>query len=865
MARGATDKAGFLRRLLPWGKANAIPFTEIFGRFQSILQKNTAAMEIIGDMGSKLGGEFIFDKKYLTDSARQVSEVVRSSAYDLNFITGNKYLEVYDVLENLSMELEMELAGKIVVRQRQNIYRLEHIGENMEDVVGLKAYNLARLARLPRINVQPGFAVSLAGFRGYLAYNNLFEKIEALIADCASGRRGLESASQAIRLAILGGDIQPDLRREILSAAEGLCEGSAERCYFAVRSSALGEDGDLSFAGIHDSFLNVPFRELLSNYKKVLASLYSPASLEYRLHKRLLPMEMAMPVLYQAMVNSRSSGVIFTLDPVDPQGQDCLISASWGLGRTVVEGLESGDSYRVTRQPPHAVVDQRIGHKSSMLVPRQAGPLREVAEPEQDRPCLSKEQAAELAGLALTLERFFKRPLDIEWSLDHEERLWVLQARSLGGVKASSGRARSPELKGLVAGHQVLMAEQGAIAYRGIGAGPVSLVEEGDDLGLVPAGAVVVSRYSSPWLAKAIPRASAVLTDVGSVTGHMATVAREFRVPAIVDMGDATKTLTPGQEVTVDAERNVVYAGRIEELLHHHLLEAAGFETTYEFQLLRRLLKKISPLTLTDPESPEFTARRAQTLHDVIRFVHEKAVQALLEVGRAPWDMQRRGGKRLKSSLPLDLVLIDVGGGLTEEARNRSQVTPEQIASAPMQALWRGLTAPGAWSTEPIPVDFRGLMASLTRTRSAQVDGAAAGLNLAVVGSNYLNLSLRVGYHFTVVDSYLGPLPNYNYIYFRFMGGVTDMARRSRRAILLSSILDESSFKVEIKGDLVVARVKKMSQERTGELLLLLGRLIGFVRQLDVRMTDDAAIGLYFSQFMGLGQDEPGKTASHGE
>lgn len=853
---------GILRRLLPWGKGEDIPFAEIFGRFQSILQKNTTAMEIIADMGSKLGGEFIFDKKYLNDSVRQVSEAVRSSAYDLNFITGNRHLEVYDVLENLSMELEMELAGKIVVRERRHIHRLGEIAENLDDVVGLKAYNLSRLARMPQVNVPPGFVVGIAGFRGYLAYNNLFEKIEGLIQECATGHRSQESASQAIRLAILGGDIPPDLRREILFAAEAVCGGAPERSYFSVRSSAVGEDGDLSFAGIHDTFLNVPFRELLSNYKKVLASLYSPASLAYRLGKRLLPMEMAMPVLYQVMVNSRVAGVIYTLDPVDPQRQECLISASWGLGRTVVDGADAVDTYRVSRQAPHALLEQRIGHKVSMLAALEAGPPREVAGAEQDQPCLGEMEIGELTALALGLERFFKRPLDIEWSLDQEGRLWLLQSRSLGAQKG--GRARSRELKGRLADHAVLLKDQGVIAYRGIGAGPVCLVDEGDDLNQVPAGAVVVAHYSSPWLAKAIPRASAVLTDVGSTTGHMATVAREFRVPAIVDTGSATQTLRPGQEVTVDAERNVVYLGRIEELLHHQLLEAASFETTYEFQLLRRLLRKISPLTLTDPESPEFSARRCQTLHDVIRFVHEKAVQALVEVGKTP-NLQRRGGKRLKSSLPLDMVMIDVGGGLAPEALGKNQVTPEDIASIPMLALWEGLNSPHAWSTEPIAVDFKGLMASLTRTRPAQLDGADTGLNLAVVGSNYLNLSLRVGYHFSVVDAYLGPMPNYNYVYFRFMGGVTDISRRSRRAALLSTILEESSFKVELNGDLVVARSKKMSQERTRELLVLLGRLIGFARQLDVLMKDDAAIDVYFQQFMGQPKDRQGELLGHGE
>ncbi|MFH1033527.1 MAG: PEP/pyruvate-binding domain-containing protein [Pseudomonadota bacterium] len=863
MAGGPIRGQGLLQRLLFWRKREGVPFAEIFGRFQSILQKNTRAMEIIGDMGGKLGGEFIFDKKYLMDCAAQIGEVTRDSAFDLNFITGNRYLEVYEVLENLGKELELELAGKIVVHQRQNIYRLEDIAENMEDVVGNKAYNLSRVAMLPYVRVPSGFVVTIAGFRGYLAYNNLFEKIEALVAECAQGGRGLDSISQAIRLMVLGGDIQPELRREILSAAEGICQANPERCFFSVRSSALGEDGDLSFAGIHDSFMNVPFRELLSNYKKVLASLYSPASLEYRLKKRLLPMEMAMPVLYQVMVNSRVAGVVFTLDPADPGRQECLVSASWGLGRVVVEGMVSVDNHWVSRQSPHLVREEQIGHKVAMLAPLEAGPPREVAAGDQDRSCLSPPEIADLAELALTLERFFKRPLDIEWSQDQDHLVWLLQARSLGVQRAS--RARGPELTSLLAGRAELMRERGVIAYRGIGAGPVCLVEEGDDLNLVPGGAVVVARYSSPWLAKVIPRVSAIITDVGSTTGHLATVAREFHVPAIVDAQIASKVLKPGQEVTVDAERNVVYEGRIEELLHHQLLESAAFETTYEFQLLRRLLKRISPLTLTDPQSPEFAPDRCQTFHDVVRFIHEKAVQALVEVGKDPWDIQRRGGKRLLSSLPLDLVLIDVGGGLVAEAQSQPQVAPEQLASEPMLALWQGLTNPQAWSTDPLPVDFKGLMASLTRTRPADLSQASSGLNLAVLGSNYLNMSLRVGYHFTVVDAYLGPMSTYNYIYFRFMGGVTDLTRRSRRAMLLSAILEESGFKVEVTGDLVVARVKKMSQEHTRELLVLLGHLIGFARQLDIMMKDDSAIDTYFERFMDQQHNLQGGPFARGE
>ena len=469
---------------------------------------------------------------------------------------------------------------------------------------------------------------------------------------------------------------------------------------------------------------------------------------------------------------------------------------------------------------------------------------------------LTPEEASTIVETALIMERFFKRPLDIEWSFDDEGSLWILQARPLGlhGV----GRARSPELKNLLRQHKVFMEDQGVIAYRGVGAGQVWLANDLQNLDEFPSGGGLVSHYALPILAKAIPRASAVITDMGSPTGHMATVAREFRVPTIVDTGSATETLQPGQEVTVDAERNVVYEGRINELLHHQLLERASFETTYEFQLLRRLLKRIGPLTLVDPDSSDFTPKGCRTFHDVMRFVHEKAIQSLVQVAEDPGALLSRGGKRLKAQIPLNLILIDVGGGLEDSVGKASSVVPEQITSLPMNALWAGMGSSDAWNTEPISADFKGLMSSLTRTQAAAVSGnALTGLNVAVLGAQYLNLTLRVGYHFTVVDANMGPQSEKNSIFFRFIGGATDISRRSRRATLLISILEKIGFKTEGKGDLVIARAADFTQEQTEKHLYLLGRLIGFVRQLDILMTDDTAVDVYFNKFMSANNINP--------
>ena len=846
-----------LKKAIRWRQHPPAPLNDLFVRFQQILEENNTALKMIADMEDKLGGEYVFDRKFLEDAVKNIKEVVLRSAVNFNYISNNKYLEIYSVIQSLGKQLQLELAGQIVIPGSQEILSMAEITAAMKDAVGNKAYNLSRVMTLPNANVPSGFVVTIAGFRKYLSYNNLFDKIEGLLDPSRNNGRSLESISQSIRLLILGGDIPPDLRRDILKAAEKIGPENPETAFYSVRSSAVGEDGEMSFAGLHDSFLNVPFRELLSSFKKVLAGIYNPASLEYRANRQVPSTDLAMAVLYQQMVSSRVAGVAYTIDPNAPREEVSLLGACWGLGKVVVEGRGAVDMFRVSRHPPYSVIDSRISEKKWMITPFETAQNVEVPPELRKQPCLTPQEASFIAETALTLERFFKRPMDIEWSLDAGGRLWILQARPLG--ISGGGHARSPELKNLLQRQTVLMENQGVIAYRGIGAGPVWLVEGDESLSRFPSGAVLVSRYAIPLLARVIPRASAVITDMGSPTGHMATVAREFRVPTIVDAGNATEILAPGQEITLDAERNVVYAGRIDGLLHHQLLDQASFETTYEFQLLRRLLNRIAPLTLIDPESPDFTAQGCQTFHDVLRFIHEKSTQSLVQIAEDPKFLRARGGKRLKADIPLNLILIDIGGGIDEGVHKAGWVLPEQITSLPMKALWEGLSSPDAWSTHPISADFKGLMSSLTRTQSSAISGQGmAGLNVAMLGATYLNLSLRVGYHFTVVDACLSPLPEKNSIFFRFLGGATDITRRSRRAALLLSIMEKIGFKVEGKGDLVIARAVNSTMEQGKDYLYLIGRLIGFARQLDILMTDDTSVNLHFQRFMAACHMNPG-------
>jgi len=345
-------------------------------------------------------------------------------------------------------------------------------------------------------------------------------------------------------------------------------------------------------------------------------------------------------------------------------------------------------------------------------------------------------------------------------------------------------------------------------------------------------------------------RASAVLTDVGTTTGHLAAIAREFRVPTILDTEIATQVLSDAGEVTVDAEENVVFGGRVDELIHYQILRSSSYSETAEFRLLRRMLKSIAPLNLNDPQSPSFVPEKCQTYHDIIRFAHEKAVEQLTE---GYWVRPSKGSstvRRLELEIPLDLILIDLGGGLRIREDTRTAKI-EDVTSAPLLALLEGLTTEGVWATGAADMDLDGFLSSATRSVSLTTPLATRPeQNLAIVSAQYLNLSLKLGYHFNIVDCYLTQTRNDNFIYFRFAGGVTGIDRRSRRATLLKRILEKHDFIVEGKGDLVIGRIKKVSFETMVERLEMIGRLIGFTRQLDIHLKSDGLVERCVERFL---------------
>ena len=829
-------KEKFFSKRPPTGE---IAFRSVFTRFRELLDNNNRALEIIVDMEEKLSGDYIFDKAYIINSYNELADTVYKVIYNLNITSSNKYIKLYERFENINTQLRALIEGKTYTLTEDLVIPIEDLNEAIADIVGNKAARLGEVRNKLNYPIPDGFAITITAYKRFLDYNELSERIEELLKRWdTEGEENTEEIANEIRSLFIKAELPPDLKVEMEKAIHKIARH--KNVLFALVSSAVGEDSEYSFAGQFESELNVPKDESFNAYKKVLASLFSPRAMTYAYHKGFSPLELPMAVLCVEMIAASVSGVIYTIDPTDPSSNTLLINANWGLGKTVVEGSVSLDRFKISRDPPYPIMEKKISSKKRMLLAQPGGGTIETEAPAS--PCLTEEQIKELVEMALNIERYFKKPQDIEWSYDQKGKLYILQTRPLQGITQPSNT--SVGLSVLRDKYRVLLEKKGVIAQRGIAVGRVFIAETDENVANFAQGEVLVTRKTSPLFGRIMHKVAAIITDIGSPTGHMASLAREFRVPAIVDTGIATQVLKNGIEVTVDAEENVIYEGIVKELLDYYLTKEIPFKDTREYRLLKQILSRVAPLNLTDPNDPNFNPEGCHSFHDILRFAHEKAVAEVIElhIDKTAWE--NVPAKKLKTQIPLDLVLIDLGGGLSPEAEKNTSISPQDITSLPMLALWKGLSVPGVWLTEPVSVTMTSTLQGLSTAPRY------LGVNLAVVSREYLNLSLRLGYHFNMVDTYMSDNMVDNYIYFRFLGGVTEITRRTRRAQLLSKILGTYDFKVDTKADLVVARIREIGKKDVEGRLEMIGRLIGFTRQLDVMLKSDKAIDYYVGQFL---------------
>ncbi|MDO4705554.1 MAG: phosphoenolpyruvate synthase [Comamonadaceae bacterium] len=451
------------------------------------------------------------------------------------------------------------------------------------EVVGGKNASLGEMiSQLPQgVRVPTGFATTAHAFREFLKHGGLAEKIsQRLAALNVDDVRALAEAGAEIRHMVESQPFAPELEKAIRDAFAALSAGN-DQASFAVRSSATAEDlPDASFAGQQETFLNVVgIEDVLAKTREVFASLYNDRAISYRVHKGFAHDVVALSVGVQRMVRSDkgAAGVMFTIDTESGFDQVVFITASYGLGETVVQGAVNPDEFYVhkpgLKAGRQALIRRNLGSKLIQMVfssPEEkaaTGKLVQTVDVPaemRNRYALTDAEVHELARYALIIEEHYGRPMDIEWGKDGADgQLYILQARP---ETVKSQQKDKAEQRYKLLGTGPVLSEGRAIGQK-IGTGPVRLVNDIAEMERVQPGDVLVTDMTDPNWEPVMKRASAIVTNRGGRTCHAAIIARELGIPAVVGCGDATAKLKDGTLVTVscaEGDTGRIYDGLLE-------------------------------------------------------------------------------------------------------------------------------------------------------------------------------------------------------------------------------------------------------------------------------------------------------------
>ena len=458
----------------------------------------------------------------------------------------------------------------------------------IEDVplVGGKNASLGEMYRelTPQgVRVPDGFAITAQAYWYVLQQAGIVARLRETLAGLRSDDvKDLASRGMQARELVYGAPLPADLRQEILRAYRELREEYGTGLSVAVRSSATAEDlPDVSFAGMHESFLNIQGEEpLLDACRRCFASLFTDRAIHYRIDEGFDHFKVALSIGVMKMVRSdlAASGVIFSLDTESGFPDVVFITGAYGLGENIVQGAVDPDEFYVfkpTFEAGHRVVLCRsLGSKKMKMIYAEGGSrltTRNVPTPNaaRSRFCVSDEEALTLADYAIRIERHYSakahrpRPMDMEWAKDGiDGQLYIVQARP--ETVASQKRSNVLEIYGIKGSGEVLAS--GRSVGEKIAVGEVRIVHDLAHLAEFRPGEVLVADTTTPDWEPVMKTAGAVVTNRGGRTCHAAIVARELGIPAIVGTDTATSMLKRGEPVTVScAEGDIgrVYRGRI--------------------------------------------------------------------------------------------------------------------------------------------------------------------------------------------------------------------------------------------------------------------------------------------------------------
>ena len=511
----------------------------------------------------------------------------------------------------------------------------------------------------------------------------LKQALEICLRDAdPSDHLNLNSRAALARSLVRETPVPESIKSAIATEYGKLCEMYAPGVDVAVRSSATTEDSaEASFAGQYESYLNVSGeQDIIEKWRRCVASMFTERAIGYHLEHKMHPLDSAIAVVVMKMARSDKacSGVMFTIDPDSGHEGVIHIGSAYGLGELVVQGVVSPDTFTVwkegLRRDKFPIVHRTLGSKDQMMVYHEeaANEVQSIAVPFEDRRrwSLTREECVELAHMALKIEDYFQRPMDIEWAKDGiNDELYIVQARpETIHSKAHNSKMIVYKIDEILAQQMKddgrVMATGQAVGKR-IGTGKVRLyrtygeVLEGKrelrkmldsgmsreeispELSVFDDGDVLVTEMTTPDWEPLMKQASLIITRKGGRTSHAAIIAREFGIPAIVGCSDAMDLPNFSQVTGSCAEGDVgyVYAGEVP-----FEVEEVSFDETLELKTKIKLNVGFPTKSLADSRLPvdgvglariEFILSSELGIHP-LAFVHHAAMKSYVDSGVLP-------------------------------------------------------------------------------------------------------------------------------------------------------------------------------------------------------------------------------------
>lgn len=507
-----------------------------------------------------------------------------------------------------------------------------------------------------------------------------------------------------------------------------------------------------------------------------------------------------------------------------------------GLGILAVNGAAPVDIYRVDRDDPGDTIAQ-LARKTRRATADPSGGVRReaIAPDEQKRPVLAPAPLARLARLALAAEALAGSCRDLEYAVDGQDRVWLLQSRP---AKIVWGKHRPT-------GGPVELYRGGMAASPGRCLGRVRHVPgKANRPEPLPGPFIAVLSSALPEAGHWLAQWQGLVVSGGSGAETLPGEARAWGRPLLTRATGALEALPDGGLAVLDAGGTLVQAvspavGAIEDLLLPPPQARPRPPSVYLSPARARIRDLVVPLSDGSVQGPAASALECRSLRDIIRFARETAVLSLWPDANGQSEAAFAQARLLDGPAPFALMIIDLGGGLREDAADRP-LTPEALASLPLAALWRGLAARERSEGDSAPDPGRpdgGEGAPASTPDRAVLDQAPC----ALAARDYVNLNARAAWPGMLLDAVCGPRARGNYARLRFKDSAARGPLRERRALCLTMILQGGGFTVDGTAEMLTASLADATGETTATALELLGRLLGLSRQFDALLSDDAA------------------------